>query len=69
MKIGIIGGGQLGMMMAEEAKNLGHTIMSLDPNPSCSITKFSDCHISKPYNDEEALEFIYESCDVITYEF
>lgn len=69
MKIGIIGGGQLGMMMAEQAKLLGHTIMSLDPSPSCSITNFSDCHISKPYNDKEALEFMYESCDVLTYEF
>ena len=69
MKIGIIGGGQLGMMMAEQAKLLGHTIMSLDPSPSCSITLFSDCHISKPYNDKEALEFMYNSCDVLTYEF
>jgi 5-(carboxyamino)imidazole ribonucleotide synthase len=69
MKIGIIGGGQLGMMMAKEAKSLGHTIMSLDPSPSCSITHYSDCHISKPYNDKEALEYIYDSCDVITYEF
>lgn len=57
------------MMMAEEAKLLGHTILSLDPNPSCSITKFSDCHIAKDYNDEEALEYMNEACDVITYEF
>lgn len=57
------------MMMAEEAKKLGHTIVSLDPNPQCSITKFSDCHISKEYNDKEVLQYMYETCDVITYEF
>lgn len=69
MKIGIIGGGQLGMMMAEQAKKLGHTIVSLDPSPTCSITKYSDCHISKHYNDKEALQYMYEVCDIITYEF
>lgn len=69
MKIGIIGGGQLGMMMAEEARKLGHSIVSLDPNPEASITKFSDCHISKDYNDPEVLAYINSICDVITYEF
>jgi len=69
MRIGIIGGGQLGMMMAEEAKKLGHFVMSLDPNKNCSITQFSDCHIAKDYNDSEALELLAESTDVITYEF
>ena len=69
MKIGIIGGGQLGMMMAEEAKRLGHSIVSLDPNPKSSITTYSDCHIAKDYNDREVIEYMNEICDVITYEF
>lgn len=55
--------------MAEEAKLLGHTITSLDPNPNCSITKYSDCHISKDYNDKEVLQYLNDHCDVITYEF
>ena len=57
------------MMMAEEAKLLGHTIVSLDPNPNCSIVKYSDCHIAKDYNVYEVLEYMNETCDVITYEF
>ncbi len=69
MKIGIIGGGQLGMMMAEEAVKLGHQIISLDPNPDCSITKFSSTHIARDYNDKSALKKIDMLCDVITYEF
>lgn len=69
MKIGIVGGGQLGMMMAEKAVELGHEIISLDPNPTCSITRYSTKHISKDYNDKSALEMMNELCDVITYEF
>ena len=34
-KIGIIGGGQLGMMLAEAAKELGASSICLDPNPNC----------------------------------
>ncbi len=69
MRIGIIGGGQLGMMMAQEAKLLGHSIISLDPNPNCSITKCSDYHISSRYDDVQGLEELYNNCDVMTYEF
>jgi 5-(carboxyamino)imidazole ribonucleotide synthase len=69
MKIGIIGGGQLGMMMAEEAKKLNHSIVSLDPNRNSSILLYTDCHISKQYDDEEVLQYMSETCDVITYEF
>ncbi len=69
MRIGIIGGGQLGMMIAEAAKKMNHNITSLDPLQNASITKFSDLHIAKDYDDEEALEYLYENCDVLTYEF
>lgn len=69
MKIGIVGGGQLGMMMAEQAIILGHQVISLDPNPNCSITKYSNLHIAKDYNDPSALEEMNQRCDVITYEF
>jgi 5-(carboxyamino)imidazole ribonucleotide synthase len=69
MIIGVIGGGQLGMMMAEEAKTLGHTIVSIDPNEHCSITQFSDKHYSSDYNNQFTLNKMNEECDVITYEF
>jgi 5-(carboxyamino)imidazole ribonucleotide synthase len=69
MRIGIIGGGQLGMMMAESAKKMHHQVVSLDPNPNCSITHFSDMHIAKPYNDLEAIKYLSKNSDVITYEF
>ena len=36
--VGIIGGGQLGMMLAMAIKKLGGKVIGLDPNPKCSIT-------------------------------
>lgn len=69
MKIGIIGGGQLGMMMAKEAIELGHEIISLDPEQKCSITKYSHQHLVYNYNDEVGIKRLIDNSDVITYEF
>ncbi|KFZ27540.1 MAG: N5-carboxyaminoimidazole ribonucleotide synthase [Candidatus Izimaplasma bacterium HR2] len=69
MNIGIIGGGQLGLMMAEAAKDLNHKVISLDPNPKCSIASISDTHIAANYNDETQMDLLYKSSDVLTYEF
>jgi 5-(carboxyamino)imidazole ribonucleotide synthase len=69
MNIGIIGGGQLGMMMAMEANQLYHKVISLDPNPNASIVRYAHEHIAKDYNDPQALEYLNQTCDVITYEF
>ena len=40
--VGIIGGGQLGMMLAEEIHNLGAKAICLDPNPKCSASFVCD---------------------------
>ncbi len=69
MRIGIIGGGQLGMMMAEEGILSGHSFVSLDSNPKCPLSYLSSTHISAAYDDQVALERLYTLCDVITYEF
>lgn len=69
MRIGIIGGGQLGMMMAEIACEHGHTIISLDPNPTCSITKYSEIHLAYNFDDLKGIKKLVALCDVLTYEF
>lgn len=69
MIIGVIGGGQLGMMIAEAAIELGHEIVSLDPNPNCSISRFSKTHLAYDYNDKIGINKMINLCDVITYEF
>ena len=40
--IGIIGGGQLGRMMAINAKQMGYRIASLDPTPNCPLAQVAD---------------------------
>ncbi len=57
------------MMMAKAALDLGHVIISLDPNKKCSISKYSNQHLVYNYSDEEGIKKLIEISDVITYEF
>ena len=68
-KIGIIGGGQLGMMLAEAAKELGASSICLDPNPTCPASFVCEDVIVSEYNDIEGLKKLGDACDVLTYEF
>ena len=67
--IGIIGGGQLGRMMALAAKEAGYKIAVLEPAMDSPCGQVADIRIVAPYNDEAALEELAEVSDVITYEF
>ncbi len=69
IKIGIIGGGQLGLMIAEQAKVLGAYTVALDPAVDAPAFAVCDDHIVAAYTDEEALVELCERCDVVTYEF
>lgn len=67
--IGIIGGGQLGQMLALSAIEQGYWIAVLDPDPHCPCSKLAHHFIQAQYNDEEALKKLNVLADVITYEF
>ncbi|GLC90428.1 5-(carboxyamino)imidazole ribonucleotide synthase [Lysinibacillus piscis] len=67
--IGIIGGGQLGRMMALAAKEAGFKIAVLEPAMDSPCGQVADIRIVAPYDDEAALEELAEVSDVITYEF
>ena len=67
--IGIIGGGQLGKMMAVAAKQMGYKIAVVDPVPSSPCGQVADLEITAAYNDREAIRKLAEASDVITYEF
>lgn len=66
MKIGIIGGGQLALMMIQSSPE--HTYIVLEPNNNCSVKGFAELIVA-PYNDNAALQELNSRCDVITYEF
>lgn len=67
--IGIIGGGQLGRMMALAAKEAGFKIAVLEPAMDSPCGQVADIRIVADYDDESALEELAEVSDVITYEF
>jgi 5-(carboxyamino)imidazole ribonucleotide synthase len=67
--IGILGGGQLGRMLALAAARLGmkcHIYAPAGDNPAFDVAAR---HMEAAYEDIEALGRFARSCDVITYEF
>jgi len=68
-RIGIIGGGQLGLMITQEAHHLGAIVSALDPSPDAPAFAQTDSHIVAAYDDLDALERLCKESDVITYEF
>lgn len=67
--IGIIGGGQLGRMLAMAAGRLGFRTIVLEPMADCPASQMCNAQITAAYDDEEALKQLADSADVITYEF
>ncbi|MEH7114917.1 5-(carboxyamino)imidazole ribonucleotide synthase [Neobacillus niacini] len=67
--IGIIGGGQLGRMMALAAKAMGYRIAVLDPVEDSPCGQVADYKIIGNYDDLAAISQLAEVSDVITYEF
>lgn len=67
--IGIIGGGQLGRMLAMAAARLGYRTLILEPQPDCPAAQVANGQIVAAYDDADALEELAASCDVVTYEF
>ena len=67
--IGIIGGGQLGRMMALAARHMGYRIAVLDPTPDCPAAQVADLAITAAYDNMDAIRELNSVSDVITYEF
>lgn len=67
--IGILGGGQLGRMLAMAAARLGLRCQVFSPNPDSPAFDVVQHATCAEYADVEALELFASDCDVITYEF
>lgn len=67
--IGIIGGGQLGLMIAEQARLLGVRTIALDPSPDAPAFRAADDRIVAAFDDAGALEELCRRSDAVTYEF
>ncbi|HET9088328.1 MAG TPA: 5-(carboxyamino)imidazole ribonucleotide synthase [Acidobacteriaceae bacterium] len=66
--IGILGGGQLGRMMAMAARSLGYRVQVLDPDPSCPARFVVDACFEAAWNDARAAADLARGCDVISLE-
>ena len=70
-RLGIIGGGQLGMMITDAAKNLSEYISEitvLDPTENCPAAQVGAKQIVGDFKDEIAILKLAEQSDIITYE-
>lgn len=66
--VGILGGGQLGRMMALAGSAMGYRFVTLDPTPESPCGQVAD-QIVAAYDDREAARELALRADVITYEF
>ena len=69
--LGIIGGGQLGMMITEAAKKMPEhisKIIVLDPTENCPAAQVGAEQIVADFKDEDAIIDLANKSDIITYE-
>lgn len=67
--IGVLGGGQLGRMLALAAGRLGFDVTVLEPEPDCPAARVCARAITAPYDDPDALKALARACQVVTFEF
>lgn len=67
--IGILGGGQLGRMLAQAAERLGYHVHIFCPEVDAPAREVSKHTTVASYDDRDALKRFARDCDVITYEF
>ncbi|MCE9653392.1 MAG: 5-(carboxyamino)imidazole ribonucleotide synthase [Nitrosarchaeum sp.] len=69
--LGIIGGGQLGMMITEAAKKMPEYISKvivLDPTPNCPASQIGAEQIIADFKDKDAITELAKKSNIITYE-
>ena len=68
VRIGIVGGGQLGKMLTQAAKKLGFTVTIIDPTTQSPAGQVADKQIVADVKDEKAIFKLAKYSDVITFE-
>ena len=68
MIVGVIGGGQLGRMLALAGIPLGLSFRFLDPSPDAPAAEVGELLVGA-YDDPELLDRLADGADVVTYEF
>jgi 5-(carboxyamino)imidazole ribonucleotide synthase len=68
MRIGVLGGGQLGRMLALAGYNYGFRFVCFEPSPEAQMGHVAPHRIAT-FNDHAALEAFAQEVDLVTYEF
>ena len=66
--VGILGAGQLARMLAQVGQTLGLEFIFLDPASDACASEYGQ-HICAAWDDQDALEKLGKSCDVVTFDF
>ena len=66
--VGILGGGQLGRMLAMAARPLGYAVDALDPDPSCAARFVLNRLVTASFDDVQAAAELARACSVVTIE-
>ena len=66
--LGVVGGGQLGRMLAEAAAPLGVEVIVLDPTPDCPAAPVTRDQIIGEFDDPNAVFELADRVDAITFE-
>jgi len=67
--LGMLGGGQLGRMFVTAARTMGYDVIVLDPDPQSPAGSLASHHLTKDYDDTDALDYLAQHCAVVTTEF
>ncbi len=67
--LGILGGGQLGRMLAQAAQTLGYRVHVFEPVGPCPAGAIANKEVNANYDDLTALSAFARECAVVTYEF
>ena len=67
--IGVLGGGQLGRMLALAAARLGFDVAVLEPEANSPASRVVKRTIVADYDDPQGLRDLAQACDVVTFEF
>lgn len=67
-RIGILGGGQLGLMLAESLHHVGADVTVLEKDPDAPCARRLAGVMKKPYDDAKALEELFGKCDAVTFD-
>ncbi|QWC19791.1 5-(carboxyamino)imidazole ribonucleotide synthase [Halorubrum sp. 2020YC2] len=66
--LGVVGGGQLGRMLAEAAAPLGVDLVVLDPTPDCPAAPVAADQVVGEFDDADAIDELAARVDALTFE-